>query len=107
MLPKFLLREEIWSRLEELRDMIVHPWMIVGDFNEIIHDSEVRGGELVRSRADQFARVLENCRMVDLGVVGNRDTWFRRQNGRIILSQRLDRAVGDVDWRIDFPDAYM
>lgn len=81
--------------------------MIIGDMNEVLHPSEVRGWDFLASRATRFAQTLEDCRMVDLGLVGGRFTWFRKVNNRIILSKRLYRALGDVDWRLAFLEAYV
>ncbi|XP_057452893.1 uncharacterized protein LOC130744751 [Lotus japonicus] len=100
-------REALWHHLTGLRDTIMIPWMLVRDMNEILHPSEVRGGEFIITRAARFAALLEDCRLVDLGAVGGRFTWFRKTNNRVILSKRLDRALGDIDWRVAFPDAFV
>ncbi|XP_057425891.1 uncharacterized protein LOC130719279 [Lotus japonicus] len=105
--PILAQREALWRHLSGLRSDIVIPWLLVGDMNEILHPSEVRGGEFVASRAARFATLLEECCLVDLGAVGGNYTLFWKNNNIIVLSKRLDRALGDIDWRLAFPDAYV
>ncbi|XP_057443884.1 uncharacterized protein LOC130736046 [Lotus japonicus] len=100
-------REELWSLLVDLRRNISIPWLLVGDWNEILHPGEVRGGEFIASRANRFAMTLNGCGLVDLGMSGGKYTWFRKRNNSIILLKRLDRALGDAAWRIAFPDAFV
>ncbi|XP_057453246.1 uncharacterized protein LOC130745123 [Lotus japonicus] len=98
-------REILWQHLTQLRESISIPWLLVGDMNEVLQPSEVRGGDFIPSRAHRFASVLDKCRLIDLGLVGGNYMWFRNRNNIIILSKRLDRALGDVDWRLAFPEA--
>ncbi|KAL6567778.1 hypothetical protein OROGR_001446 [Orobanche gracilis] len=105
--PNPTLRENFWDHLIALRNNIMVHWMLIGDFNEVLYPAEIRGGDFVHARADRFMRTMEDCRLMDLGLIGSNFTWFRKQNGRIILSKRLDRAMGDVDWRLAFPDAFV
>ncbi|XP_057418470.1 uncharacterized protein LOC130712668 [Lotus japonicus] len=98
-------RENLWEHLCHIRGSITIPWLLVGDMNETLLPSEVRGGEFMARRAAKFAEVLAQCNLVDLGLVGGRYTWFRKRNNRIILSKKLDRGLGDVDWRMAFPEA--
>lgn len=105
--PSPATREVLWHHLLDLRQRISLPWMLAGDMNEVLLPSDVRGGDFMATRAARFGQVLEDYRMVDLGIVGTTFTWFRKVNNRIILSKRLDRAMGDVEWRIAFPGAYV
>ncbi|XP_057445038.1 uncharacterized protein LOC130737304 [Lotus japonicus] len=89
------LREELWGHLAQLRSTVVKPWMVVGDFNEILYPLEVRGGAFLASRALRFADALEACHLIDLGVKGGSFTWHRKERGTLKVSKRLDRAVAD------------
>ena len=47
--------------------------------------------------------MLDECNLLDLNYSGNKFTWSRTYlNGRMVW-ERLDRAVGSVDWYDLFP----
>jgi hypothetical protein len=73
-------RHEAWSLLKLLAGMGPTPWVCLGDFNEILHQSEKCGGNAKsRSQMEDFHNVLEHCELVDLGFRGPKFTW---NNGR-------------------------
>ncbi|XP_057442323.1 uncharacterized protein LOC130734042 [Lotus japonicus] len=98
-------REVLWQHLAGLRGNISLPWLLVGDWNEVLHPHEVRGGDFLPNRALRFASALEDCNLVDLGMAGGNFTWFRKVNHVLILSKKLDRALCDTDWQVAFPGA--
>lgn len=100
-------RDQFWLYLEDLRGRIMDPWLLLGDFNEVLLPSEVRGGVFCSNRARRFSEVLENCTLVDLGATGSRYTWRRSSNRIRTVFKRLDRAVSDCDWRNSFPEAFV
>lgn len=79
----------------------------MGDFNEVLKPSKVRGGTFCISRALQFADMLENCSMVDLGASSGRFTWHRDQRGVRTVSKKLDRAIADCIRRTTFPKVFV
>ena len=50
---------------------------------------------------------MDNCNLLDLSTTGGRFTWHRNHNGICILSEKLDRSLANVDWRITFPEAFV
>ena len=54
----------------QFRSYVHVPWMLVGDFNEVLLPTEVRGGSFSYHRASLFADVLEECGLMDLGSMG-------------------------------------
>lgn len=99
-------REALWNHLGNLRNLVTDPWMLIGDFNEILHPSEVRGGSF-SPRAAMFAGMMEQCGLIDLGSIGSFFTWFRKAAGHRPISKKLDRAITDRDWRHCFEEAYV
>ena len=40
------MRDEFWALLRRIRDKSSLPWLSIGDFNEIVSESEKEGGSL-------------------------------------------------------------
>ncbi|KAL7153226.1 hypothetical protein ABFS83_04G152200 [Erythranthe nasuta] len=79
--PEQQRRNETWSLLRQLNAQSNLPWVIGGDFNEILFNSEKVGG-LVRSPSsiEAFRAVLAECTLVDLGYVGSHFTWSNHRD---------------------------
>lgn len=105
--PVVEYREHIWERLLRLHANRYGPWLLLGDFNEIISNEEKKGG---RKRADStflpFRSMLAGCGMIDFPFVGNSLSWAgRTRAGRVQCC--LDRAVGNEDWHNIFSHTYV
>lgn len=95
-----------WRMIEYLANLSSLPWMLLGDFNEILYDFEKRGGNLKREyRMTEFCDCLEKCGLHDMGFVGQVYTWSNKQSGGDNIQERLDRGVASVDWSERFPSA--
>ncbi|XP_016199953.1 uncharacterized protein LOC107640962 [Arachis ipaensis] len=104
--PYIHRRKELWGDLTRIANMIHGPWIVLGDFNDVLLQSEVRGGQFRLARAEQFAETLENCGLFDMGAIGRRFTWYRKVKGGVQVAKKLDRAVINQDWRLMFLEAY-
>ncbi|KAL5798206.1 hypothetical protein ACOSQ2_003026 [Xanthoceras sorbifolium] len=82
------------------------PWLIAGDFNEIIYSFE-KVGELLRSARliSDFRNVLDDCALEDLGFRGNQFTWCNGREGADFIQARFDRSVSNMSWHDLFPDS--
>ncbi|KAL5794249.1 hypothetical protein ACOSP7_002843 [Xanthoceras sorbifolium] len=80
------------------------PWLIGGDFNEILRLDEKEGGAARPPfLINNFHEVLDSCDLGDLGCSGNRFTWCNGRKGVGFVKERLDRFVGNLAWRLLFP----
>lgn len=61
--PFYSTRLELWNYLVTLKDSIVGPWFIIGDYNEITLPSEQRGGNFNQARADALLRTIDTCQL--------------------------------------------
>ncbi|KAG2666985.1 hypothetical protein I3760_15G091300 [Carya illinoinensis] len=79
---------EVWSLLKFLGRGVVLPWLVFGDFNEILDHFEKLGGN-IRSELQmrEFREVLSNCQLRDLGY-----------EGEGIVKERLDRFLANSLW---------
>nr|POE90757.1 hypothetical protein CFP56_27341 [Quercus suber] len=99
-------REETWTLLESLGRSNTLPWLCLGDYNEILSQTEKAGGRLRPARQmDRFRMAISHCGFLDLGYRGSPFTWSRNHptEGRIRI--RLDRALATVAWKSKFPGA--
>lgn len=97
--PTTRLRHLSWQAIRDLCDDDTLPWVIVGDFNEILHADEKQDG---RRRGELqmrgFREVVGYAELIDLGFVGTMFTWSNRHT-----KIRLDRALATTSWSDIFP----
>ena len=104
--PDARKRHTSWELLRSLKNQSTLPWVVFGDFNEIVHPEE-KLGWLDRD-ADQmrnFRECLNEYGLFDLGFVGQRFTWCNGRFGEQRTLVRLDRVVADERWMELFPEA--
>ncbi|KAK4397093.1 putative mitochondrial protein [Sesamum angolense] len=97
------IRMELLSRLKSLSR---RDWLVAGDFNEILSDSEKSGGRrrpLWQIR--RFREALASTDLHDLGYEGMSFTWCNQHPEPDTIYERLDRACADPSWRARFPNA--
>ena len=77
----------------------------MGNFNELLHMEEKRGGRIrPHNQMQAFRHALDYCGFVDLGFMG---PWFMRHSRRHghLVWERLDKGVANYDWLAKFPTA--
>ncbi|XP_061359030.1 uncharacterized protein LOC133303170 [Gastrolobium bilobum] len=98
-----IIRKCGWLELEDISYDMTDPWLVLGDFNAILHASEKIGSqELCWKGMDEFNQCLINCNVSDMGFKGPDFTWKR---GR--LHERLDRACSSEAWNIAWPNRFV
>nr|XP_029151634.1 uncharacterized protein LOC114925975 [Arachis hypogaea] len=101
------IREEVWRVLTDFSRNYSGPLLAIGDFNEILLSSEVKGGNFVSQRAERFGALLDECGLIDLGAHGSLYTWFRHMQGNRFISKRLDKVVATDAWCFCFSESYV
>jgi hypothetical protein len=98
-------KDNTWKLLRTLKHQNNKPWLMAGDFNEILYAWEKEGG-VPRPHAclDKFREALEICDLDDPGFVGDAFTWRNNNHdANKYIRERLDRAVATQAWRDRFP----
>ncbi|KAI9119975.1 hypothetical protein K1719_008944 [Acacia pycnantha] len=99
--PQPQFRKFLWHDLDQLASNISSPWLLAGDFNDILHQDERKGGSVHRARGCCFFnKFLHSNGLVDLEFSGLRFTWRR---GSLLM--RLDRAICNPLWLQLFPNS--
>ncbi|PKI48862.1 hypothetical protein CRG98_030710 [Punica granatum] len=101
------IRQALWDCLDQLSSRSQAPWLVIGDFNEILDASEKRGGALFNpTLASRFREVMERCGLLDMGSSGPCFTWIGQLfTGLERIFKRLDRALCNAAWRTSFSEA--
>lgn len=82
------------------------PWLLAGDFNNIMCLSEKLGGNCTTNRhMVRFQHFLNQGGLVSLDAIGVPFTWTNNHTDDSILFERLDRAVANPNWYTAFPNA--
>ena len=104
--PDTSKRQSSWQLIEALYAQCSMPWVVCGDFNEILHPDEKLGWrERDANQIRDFRDVLSRCGLVDLGFVGQKFTWCNGRHGEQRTLLRLDRMVANEAWLQLFPEA--
>lgn len=101
--PNASLKNEVWERLTRISVHRSASWCILGDFNEIINNSEKIGGpRRCESTFQPFRTMLSDCGMNELSSSGNSFTWGGRRQ-TLWIQCKLDRCFGNKAWLNSFP----
>ncbi|XP_074315649.1 uncharacterized protein LOC141651854 [Silene latifolia] len=93
-----------WQLLRDLRGLSTLPWLIIGDFNQILYDHEKKGGvPRAQGDMDKFRFTLDDCGLVDISYSGETFTWWNKRSEPNDIFERLDRGVASLDWLEKFP----
>lgn len=91
--PNPFFREELWQYILQLGPLITLPWLLLGDFNQVLSGSEKKGGCPVNQRnMAALQAVVTGCSLVDMGFSGPRFTWSNMRLGSAAIRERLDRG---------------
>ncbi|KAL0295432.1 UNVERIFIED_CONTAM: putative mitochondrial protein [Sesamum calycinum] len=100
-------RRVLWSTLRTLSTGIVdEPWLVLGDFNAVIDDSEVcgRAADTSASMTD-FCNCIRDTGLMQLPFTGCPYTWHNCSEGTRSLWKRLDRMLVNLAWLDVWPSS--
>ena len=73
--PRLAERRILWENLSKVAEFHTLPWVIAGDFNEPLAESDKFGGRAVSiNRSLDFKDCLDKCNRIDLEFSGLRFT---------------------------------
>ncbi|TYJ37050.1 hypothetical protein E1A91_A05G349500v1, partial [Gossypium mustelinum] len=88
------LRQQSWDMLRRVKSMVNEGWIMGGDFNAILNNSEKEGGRRKpRTLMDDFCDVLEELSLTDVKTPNGWFTWTNNREGTRLVKERLDRFV--------------
>ncbi|XP_010475217.1 PREDICTED: uncharacterized protein LOC104754673 [Camelina sativa] len=104
-------RKMLWEDLKAHQDSPMFrnkPWMVVGDFNEILKLEEHSLHEVhsvVMPGMRDFQELVQYCSLADMPFHGPLYTWCnKRDNG--LICKKLDRVLVNAAWTTEYQQSY-
>ncbi|KAL0676411.1 hypothetical protein Bca4012_004392 [Brassica carinata] len=98
-------RNEVWERLTRIGTKRKGPWIMTGDFNEMIDPSEKLGGAARDiDEGKEFRQMLHANGLWNIKHFGYQFSWAGTRNNENVQC-RLDRTVANKEWLDMFPQA--
>ncbi|XP_019158838.1 PREDICTED: uncharacterized protein LOC109155671 [Ipomoea nil] len=99
-------RAEAWELIKSFAPRSTLPWVMIGDFNDLLFQHEKRGGNphpnnLLRG----FGETIDQCGLTQLPIEGYRFTWEKGKGTPACIEERLDKVLASNDWRDIVPGA--
>lgn len=99
-------RYKTWDMMRGIVGANDVPWLVLGDFNEVLYAHEHDGvGNRSQAQMDAFRDALDTCGLSDIGYMGNPWTFEKKVVGGTYTRVRLDRGVANPAWTLAFPSA--
>uniref|UniRef100_A0A803NI13 Uncharacterized protein n=1 Tax=Cannabis sativa TaxID=3483 RepID=A0A803NI13_CANSA len=98
-------REDLWGDLEKLAAGIQEPWIVLGDFNEILFANERVGRKAQSIPSTRLRNCMETCDMMDLKYSRSFFTWNNKQKPEDRVFSKIDRAMINSKWSCALPDS--
>lgn len=96
-------RKESWRSLGSLKEDV--PWVILGDFNEILHMDDRIGRKALQTPSADFLQWVSNCGLEDVRFTGCRYTWTNKQDSENRIWSKIDRVLANSLWLDSFEGA--
>lgn len=104
--PTFQQRRSLWGSLAGLQLSTNIPWCSIGDYNEMLLQSDKCGIRPFDDyKAGFFRSFLNNTELMELELKGCRFTWASNPRNSVVVREKLDRALGNWSWRYCFSHA--
>ncbi|KAG5606965.1 hypothetical protein H5410_028457 [Solanum commersonii] len=91
-----LERLELWEDIRWIANACFVPWVIGGDFNVVLNDSEKLGGlPVCQMETTDFAHCISDSGLIEFPFSGSLYTWWNGRTGEDSIFERLDRVLGN------------
>ncbi|XP_074297304.1 uncharacterized protein LOC141628012 [Silene latifolia] len=91
-------RASLWHSILQCKSIVHGPWLLMGDFNNVLHIGERIGSEVTLAEIRDFQHYVDNCGLYDLVTQGAYFTWNNKQEENKRVFSRIDRVLANDQW---------
>ncbi|XP_019163176.1 PREDICTED: uncharacterized protein LOC109159529 [Ipomoea nil] len=96
--PQRDMRRVAWDFIRSLRGVTDLPWVVLGDFNDLLMQTDKRGRlPHPDGLIEGFGEALDDCGLMTLPMIGYPFTWERGRGTARWVEERLDRVAANMD----------
>ena len=96
----------LWENLKKVSDHHDLPWILMGDFNEVLEESEKLGGNpLSIRRVQEYNECMNYCNLLDLKFSRPKFTWTNKRGIWNLIQEWLDKCWVNPSWKLLFSEA--
>ncbi|XP_074305664.1 uncharacterized protein LOC141640884 [Silene latifolia] len=88
-------RASLWHSILHCKYIVHGPWLLMGDFNNVLHVGERIGSEVTLAEIRDFQHCVDNCGLYDLVTQGAYFTWNNKQEENKRFFSRIDRVLAN------------
>ncbi|XP_074278043.1 uncharacterized protein LOC141601646 [Silene latifolia] len=97
-------RLSLWNSLAIMNTVAIGPWVVMGDFNNVLALNERLGSEVTNYEIRDFQKCVAECGLVDVPAQGAYFTWNNKHDPGSMVFSRIDRVMSNDEWLLQFPD---
>ncbi|XP_058734312.1 uncharacterized protein LOC131606042 [Vicia villosa] len=98
-------RKILWNTIENLGTNLRTPWIVMGDFNNVINSQGRIGGTLITTTEYRdLTEMMHRAGLFEAKTRGSHYTWSNKHRIGLIYS-RIDHLVGNAEWFMTFNEA--
>ncbi|XP_074291884.1 uncharacterized protein LOC141618698 [Silene latifolia] len=100
-------RASLWQDLIRLN--VIGPWIVLGDFNNVMYANERLGKMVKDDEMVPFQSTVNRCDLHDMKSTGSFFTWNNKQPNATRVFSRIDRVLVNgawLNWNIDWNAHY-
>lgn len=98
-------REEVWSKLRNLKSSAYPRWLCIGDFNQIVNcDYKCSFNHGSIPGIELFQEVISDLALCELASTSHKFTWMNKRDEENFVMERIDKAFASVDWVNAYPN---
>lgn len=91
--PKIKERHELWTFLKTIAQTVDLPWIVGGDFNQVLSVKEKLSKNSHTPGPIEFSDTLNTCGLIELHSTGNFFTWCNGRQNEDAVWEKLDRVL--------------
>ncbi|XP_058727038.1 uncharacterized protein LOC131598458 [Vicia villosa] len=100
-------RKCLWEQIENLGTNTSIPWIVMGDYNNVLTSQDRIGGNQVNiAEYKDLADMMHRTGLFEAPTRGRHFTWFNNHSDGAIYSI-IDRLIANVQWFQTFQDAHV